>query len=125
MPKYKQIDKQTKLKIQLEAIKVVARMNAFPRKLSMLELEKITAKATEAELIHAHKKVHRMNMRLRLIRISGITVILLGLLSMFLSTNILLIASIISIGLGILGATLLFGWATGLCKINKIGRHEV
>lgn len=120
MSNHKKIDKYTEQKILQEAIKTVARMKAFPRRLTSAQLNNIVTTASEADLQHAKKQVHHMNNRLRLIRIGGITVIILGILFIFLSATLFLTASIISIGCGIVLGSAFFGWATGVFEVSKM-----
>lgn len=120
MAKHKKIDKYTEQQILQEAVKAAAKIKAFPRRLTLAQLNTVVATANEAQMYLAKKRVHHMNNRLRLIRIGGITVIILGILFIFLSASSFLIASIISIGCGIVLGAAFFGWATGVFEVSRM-----
>ena len=121
--KNKQTPEKTE-KLLRKAVKVAAKIKAFPRKMRASELDSIVARATEEDKLYAQRSVRRMYNRLWLIKLGGMTVLILGLILLFVPTSFFIVACTMSIGLGVIIGAAFFGWKTGVFEVHKILRKH-
>jgi hypothetical protein len=103
-----------------KALKVAAKIDAFPRKMSASELDKITASATETDKVQAYRKVRLMCNRLWLIKLGGFTLIILGLILLLSPISFFTALCTLFTGVGIIAGSTFFGWKTGVFEAHHI-----
>jgi hypothetical protein len=102
-----------------KALKVAAQIDVFPRKIGASELDKIIATSTETDRVHAQRKVRLMYNRLWLIKLGGLTLIILGLILLLSPASFFAVLCIIFTGVGIIAGSAFFGWKTGIFEFRK------